>query len=128
VPRAKLLLASHPSDLSAQAMRGAIAAAGSHPGALIGVVENMAGFNCDGCHQVRPLMPYGAVAMHARQAGTAVLERLPFDPRFAESCDRGAIFVREYPQTPLAKQLVALAQVIDKTVELRHQTRTETAS
>jgi ATP-binding protein involved in chromosome partitioning len=124
VPRAKLLLASHPSDLSARALRAAVAAAAPLSGVVIGVVENMAGFNCDGCHRVRPLMPYGAVAMHARQAGTLVLERLPFDPRFAESCDRGVIFVREYPQTPLAKQLVALAQVVDKTVEIRPQTRT----
>ena len=121
LPRAKLLLASHPSELSARAVRAAIGVAAQHPGAVIGVVENMAGFNCDGCHQVRPLMPYGAVAAHAREAGAALLERLPFDPRFAETCDRGVIFVREYPQTPLAKQLTALAQAVDKTVEDRSQ-------
>jgi ATP-binding protein involved in chromosome partitioning len=116
VPRAKLLLLSHPSELSGRATRVAINIASQHSGAVIGVVENMAGFNCDGCHRVRPLMPYGAVARHVREAGTTVLERLPFDPRFAECCDRGVIFVREYPETPLAKQLVALARVVDKTV------------
>ena len=117
MPRAKLLLVSHPSELSARAMRAAIDIASQHPDAVIGVVENMAGFNCDGCHRVRPLMPYGAVATHAREAGAPLLERLPFDPRFAETCDRGMIFVREYPQTPLAKQITAVAQVIDKAVE-----------
>jgi ATP-binding protein involved in chromosome partitioning len=121
VPRAKLLLASHPSELSARAMRAAIGIASQHPDAVIGVVENMAGFNCDSCHRVRPLMPYGAIATHAREAGTALLERLPFDPRFAETCDRGVIFMREYPQTPLAKQIAALAQIIDKVVEANPQ-------
>jgi len=117
VPRAKLLLATHPSELSARAMRAAVSVASQHPDAVIGVVENMAGFNCDGCHQVRPLMPYGAVATHARDVGAPLLERLPFDPRFAETCDRGLIFVREYPQTPLSKQLIALAQIVDKAAE-----------
>jgi ATP-binding protein involved in chromosome partitioning len=115
-PRAKLLLASHSSELSARAMGTAFGIASRQPGAVIGVVENMAGFNCDGCHRVRPLMPYGAVAARAREAGAQLLQRLPFDPRFAETCDRGVIFVREYPQTPLAKQIVALAQVIEKAV------------
>ncbi|MBV8361136.1 MAG: P-loop NTPase, partial [Deltaproteobacteria bacterium] len=93
MPRAKLLLVSHPSELSARAMRAAIDITSQHADAVIGVVENMAGFNCDGCHRVRPLMPYGAVAARAREAGAALLERLPFDPRFAETCDRGVIFM-----------------------------------
>jgi ATP-binding protein involved in chromosome partitioning len=114
VPRAKVLLASHPSELSARATRAAISIASQYPNAVIGVVENMAGFNCDGCHQVRPLMPYGALAMHAREAGTTLLERLPFDPRFAETGDRGLIFIREYPQTPMGKQLAALANAVGK--------------
>jgi ATP-binding protein involved in chromosome partitioning len=128
VPRAKLLLASHPSELSARAIRTALVLASQHPDAIIGVFENMVGFNCDACHQVRPLMPYGAVAARAREAGAVSLGRLPFDPRFAETCDRGVIFVREYPQTPLAKQISALAQVVDRAVEHHSQVKGSTAS
>jgi ATP-binding protein involved in chromosome partitioning len=128
LPRVKLLLASHSSELSARAMRAAFGVAAQHPDAVIGVVENMAGFNCDGCHRVRPLLPFGAVAAYAREAGAPLLERLPFDPRFAETCDRGVIFVREYPQTPLAKQIAALAQAIDKAVEARPQVERATPS
>jgi ATP-binding protein involved in chromosome partitioning len=119
VPQAKLLLVTHPSELSARAICAAIAFAAERSDTVMGVVENMAGFRCDGCHQVRPLLPYGAVATHAREAGAPLLERLPFDPRFAETCDRGVIFVREYPQSPLAKQITGLAQVIDKAAQAR---------
>lgn len=128
VPRAKMLVATHPSELSGRAMRGAVNLASQYAEAVIGVIENMAGFNCDGCHRVRPLMPYGAVAMHAREVRAPLLERLPFDPRFAEACDRGAIFVREYAQTPLGKQLIALAHVIDKSVDARAQVATAASS
>jgi hypothetical protein len=58
-------------------------------------------------------MPQGSVAAAARAAGVTLLERLPFDPRLAETSDRGTIFVREYPDTPLGKQLVAMANAID---------------
>jgi len=127
VPQAKLLLATHPSELSARAISGAVGIAAPHAHAVIGVVENMAGFRCDGCHQVRPLMPYGGVAARVREAGATLLERLPFDPRFAETCDRGVIFVREYPQTPLAKQIGTLAQVIEKAARSEVQGATPSA-
>jgi ATP-binding protein involved in chromosome partitioning len=113
-PEARLLLSSHPSELSARATQSAMEIVQRFPGCVLGLVENMAGFSCEGCHRVRPLMPYGALAVYARNVGVPILERLPFDPRFAESCDRGVIFVREYQQTPMAKQLVALARTIDK--------------
>ncbi|HJU11345.1 MAG TPA: P-loop NTPase, partial [Candidatus Binataceae bacterium] len=128
VPRAKLVIATHPSESSARAMRGANAAASEFSGSVVGVVENMAGFNCDGCHRVRPLMPHGSVALHARESGTVILERLPFDPRLAETCDRGVIFIREYPQTPLGKQLIGLAQAIDKAIDVRAQTGVQNPS
>jgi hypothetical protein len=51
----------------------------------------------------------------ANAAGIPVLGRLPFDPRLAECSDRGLIFVREYADTPLARQLTALAQALDLT-------------
>ncbi|HKV55138.1 MAG TPA: P-loop NTPase [Candidatus Binataceae bacterium] len=119
VPSAGIVLACHPSELSARSIRSAIDLALRNSGAMIGVVENMAGFNCDGCHVVRPLMPYGSVGTFVREAAVPLLERLPFDPRFAETCDRGVIFVREYPDTPLAKQLVALANSIGKSARAR---------
>jgi len=74
----------------------------------------MVGFNCDGCHSVRPLMPHGDLAAVAKSSGVPVLARLPFDPRLAECCDRGVIFIREYGDTPLARQLITLAQSIDR--------------
>jgi ATP-binding protein involved in chromosome partitioning len=114
VPQASLLLITHPSGLAARATRamGEMAAAGATP--VVGIIENMAGFCCENCHSVRPLMPQGAVAPVARDLNITLIERLPFDPRFAEATDRGVLFVREYPDTPLAKQLIAMAHTIDR--------------
>lgn len=113
VPRAGLVVISHPSELSSRAAKDAIEFAAHSSVGIVGVIENMAGFSCDGCHSVRPLMPQGALATLAREAHVPMLGRLPFDPRFAESSDRGTLFVREQAETPLAKQLIALAASLD---------------
>jgi ATP-binding protein involved in chromosome partitioning len=120
VPRASVVLVSQPSELAARAVKCAIELAAQRSAGIVGLVENMAGFNCDGCHSVRPLLPSGGLATVAREAGLPLLERLPFDPRFAETCDRGVLFIREYPETPLAKRLSELARAIDQAVAERH--------
>jgi ATP-binding protein involved in chromosome partitioning len=114
VPDAALTVVSQPSELSARANKGLISFAHERGVTVIGMVENMAGFSCDSCHTVRPLMPQGGVAVVAAGLGVPLLERLPFDPRFAETCDRGVLFVREYSESPLAKQLTGLAQAVDR--------------
>jgi len=114
MPLTGAILITQPSEISVRAARNAIQLAASAGIRILGIVENMAGFNCEGCHAVRPLMPQGDLAAVAREGKAAVLARLPFDPRLAESCDRGVLFVREYAETPLAKQLKGLAVSIDE--------------
>ena len=120
-PLTGVIVVTQPSALSVQAVRGVLEMAANSGIRVIGLVENMAGFNCDGCHAVRPLMPQGDLAAAAKEAGTPVLARLPFDPRLAECCDRGTLFVREYAETPLAKQLKALGQRVEQALAIeRH--------
>ncbi len=112
-PLSGALIVTQPSEISVRASSAALEMASMCSTRVMGLIENMVGFNCDGCHSVRPLMPHGDLAAVAKTAGIPVLGRLPFDPRLAECCDRGVIFVREYADTPLARQLTALAQSLD---------------
>lgn len=118
VPLTGAIIVTQPSMLGAQALRTALEMTANSGIRVIGLVENMAGFNCDGCHAVRPLMPQGDLAAVAKEAGAAMLARLPFDPRLAECCDRGILFLREYAETPLAKQLKALSQTVEQTLAI----------
>jgi ATP-binding protein involved in chromosome partitioning len=114
-PLSGAIVVTQPSDISVRATQAALEIASLSSTRVIGLIENMVGFNCDGCHSVRPLMPHGDLAAVANAAGIPVLGRLPFDPRLAECSDRGLIFVREYADTPLARQLTALAEALDLT-------------
>ncbi|MGH8013752.1 MAG: P-loop NTPase [Candidatus Binataceae bacterium] len=108
-----IVLISQPSELAVRALRNAVELAAEIHSSVLGIVENMAGFSCGGCHSVRPLLPHGDMAHLARESGLPVLGRLPFDTRFAEACDSGALFVRDYADSPLAKQLGEIARALD---------------
>ncbi len=121
------IIVTQPSEISVRASGAALEMAAQCSTRVMGLIENMVGFNCDGCHSVRPLMPHGDLAAVANTAGIPVLGRLPFDPRLAECSDRGVIFIREYADTPLARHLTALAQALDLTSGSRLQAETPPA-
>ena len=114
VPLSGAIIVTHPSEISVNAARHALEIAAHCSTRVIGFIENMVGFSCDGCHTVRPLMPHGDLAAVAHQTGVAVIGRLPFDPRLAETSDRGVLFIRDYASTPLALSIGAIAQAVDQ--------------
>jgi ATP-binding protein involved in chromosome partitioning len=104
-----IILMSNPSGLAAGAARDAVRLATATATPVIGIVENMAGFHCDGCRSVRPLWPEGGLPAIAREADVPILARFAFDPRLAEASDRGVLFVHAYADTPIGKSLTELA-------------------
>ena len=109
-----ILMVSHPSAQSVRATQQAVRVARRIDAPVIGLIENMAGFNCDGCRSVRPLMPEGNLAGVASDLELPVIGRLPFDPRFAEASDRGKLFIQDYADTPLAKALIDIAATVER--------------
>jgi ATP-binding protein involved in chromosome partitioning len=119
VPLDGVLLLSHPSEHASHAARHAIQIAGAIGAPIVGIVENMIGFNCDACRSVRPLWPSGNLHGVAREYRVPVVARLPFEPRLADSSDRGTLFVREYASTPTGKGLLDLAGQVEAMIAAR---------
>jgi ATP-binding protein involved in chromosome partitioning len=109
-----IVMVSHSSAQSVKATQQAVRVARRIDVPVIGLIENMAGFNCDGCRSVRPLMPEGNLAGAASDLELPVIGRLPFDPRLAEASDRGRLFIHEFADTPLAKMLIDIAATIER--------------
>lgn len=114
-----VLLLSHPSAQDSVAARHAIKIGREIGAPIVGIVENMVGFNCDGCRSVRPLFPEGDLNGVAREAAAPILARLAFEPRLADSSDRGVLFVREYGSTPTGKVLADIASQVEAIVGAR---------
>ncbi len=116
-----IVMVTHPSAQAVQATQNAVRALRRANAPVLGIIENMAGFNCDGCRSVRPLMPEGELAGVASDLDLPVIARLPFDPRLAEASDRGKLFVHDYAETPLAKSLSEIAERVEKLVAAAKQ-------
>jgi ATP-binding protein involved in chromosome partitioning len=82
-----VLAVTIPSDASERAVRRALAATAERGTRVLGIVENMSGYLCDGCSEVRALFPGDAGASLSSASGAPLLARLPFHP----GADDGAL-------------------------------------
>jgi len=94
-----------PSDASYRAVRRAVEAARAGKIPLLGVVENMAGYRCGSCRADGPLFAGDAGERLARDTGSPLLARVPFDPAMQALVDQGDV-------TPAAARLGAAADAL----------------
>jgi ATP-binding protein involved in chromosome partitioning len=104
-----VVMVTHPSETAVRATHEALKTIAHADIAVLGLVENMLGFNCDSCHTVRPLFPQGNFRGLAHLVEVPIFGRLPFDPRLADCAERGVLFLREYADAPLTKQFAEMA-------------------
>ncbi len=84
-PAALFVLVTVPSDLATGVVARSLDALEKSPNRILGYVENMDGYYCSDCGQVKPLFP----AQSQVKLDLACLGRVPFDPELAALCDRG---------------------------------------
>ena len=77
---------------------------------ILGIVENMSWFECDGCGKTHYLFGSGGGAQVAAEYGTPVLAKFPLDPRIRESTDGGKPTVAADPAGKLAALYIDCAR------------------
>jgi ATP-binding protein involved in chromosome partitioning len=65
---------------------------------VLGIVENMSYFVCDGCDKRHEIFGHGSVAPLAQRLGVEFLGELPLDPKVRELADQGRPAVESSPQ------------------------------
>jgi ATP-binding protein involved in chromosome partitioning len=80
---------------------------------VLGVVENMSHFVDSNGTKV-PIFGAGGGAKLAAEAKVALLAELPIDPRVTQCGDAGEPIVSKFPEAPIAKAYVALAETVIK--------------
>ena len=113
-PRLALILVTIPSALAHEVVARSWSALEDLPVSIPGYVENLAGYCCPGCHEIRPLFPEADVPLPPE---VPCLGRVPFDPRVAEWCDRG--WPEEDPESPALEAGRRLArELMDRLTEV----------
>jgi len=96
---------------------------------VLGVVENMSGFVCPKCGEITQILPSGGGLRIAEDMHVPFLGSIPMDPKIAEACDNGRVFIHHYAASPTAaimrdiiEPIAALDQIdpSNKSVETVH--------
>jgi ATP-binding protein involved in chromosome partitioning len=100
-----LVLVTIPSDVSRGVVARSAAAVSKSPCRVAGYVQNMSGYLCPDCGEVKPLFPES----DGVPLDLPLLGRVPFDPALASACDRGEPFASR-PIAEVADRLVAFLE------------------
>lgn len=86
-----LIVVTIPSAASEAAVRRSMRLATQRGIRILGIVENMAGYACMACEEIRPLFSGNAGERLARACDVTLLGRIPFDPDAAGHANTGAL-------------------------------------
>ncbi len=118
LPGAELLVVTTPQIASSEVAERAGAIAMQTHQRITGVIENMSGFACPHCGEMVDVFGSGGGQEVAealtRITGTnvPVLGQIPVDPRLREGGDKGVPLVLSDPDSPAARQLIAIADTL----------------
>jgi ATP-binding protein involved in chromosome partitioning len=86
---------------------------------VLGIIENMSGYICGECGEEFDFMKRGGGEALANELGVPFLGRLPLHPEVAGACDEGIPFVYKYPDNPVSKKMVAIAERLEREILAR---------
>jgi ATP-binding protein involved in chromosome partitioning len=88
---------------------------------VVGIVENMSGFQCPHCGKEIDLFKIGGGEKAATDLQVPFLGRIPLDPEIVRDCDRGKPFVAANPDSPAAEAFAEITDRIDAFVNQRER-------
>ncbi|SES79335.1 Mrp/NBP35 family ATP-binding protein [Oceanicella actignis] len=79
---------------------------------ILGVIENMAAFVCDGCGKVHHPFGHGGARAEAEKLGAPFLGEIPLDLAIRTAADGGAPIVVQAPESPQARAFANVAAAL----------------
>lgn len=103
------VITTTPQDISLIDVRKAVAMFETTKIPILGVVETMSYFICDGCNKRHEIFRSGGGERISGRFGVPFLGRIPIDPLVAKCGDDGHPIVVEYPESEAAKAYRSVA-------------------
>jgi ATP-binding protein involved in chromosome partitioning len=116
LPLSGAVMVTTPQDVSLLDVRKALAMFRKMNVPLLGIVENMAGFECPHCRQVTPIFGEGGARKLAEEFGVPVLGSVPLDLETRVGGDTGAPIVVARPQSAPAETFRQIASAVTERV------------
>jgi len=116
-PLSGALVVTTPQEVALLDVRRAVAMFKTLKVPVLGVIETMSSFICDGCDKVHHIFREGGGERLARELGVSFLGGIPLDPRVVVGGDEGRPQVVEFPDSPVAKAYASAAQASSAQLE-----------
>lgn len=116
------VIVTTPQEVALIDVRKAVAMFNTLKVPVIGVIETMSYFVCDGCAKRHYIFRQGGGEKLAREVGVPLLGQIPMLAEMAESCDSGRPLVASRPDTPVSAAYAEAAGKLAAQVSILHAT------
>ncbi len=103
IPDENVVIISTPQEVALMDARKTIKMAMVMERKILGIIENMSGFNCPHCGEYIDLYPPGGVEKASIDFNIPLLGKIPFDTEVSQQSDQGLPFILKYPESKSAK-------------------------
>jgi ATP-binding protein involved in chromosome partitioning len=115
IPDENVVIVTTPQEVALMDARKTIKMAMVMQRKILGIIENMAGFNCPHCGEFIDLYPPGGAQKASTDFNIPVIGRIPFETEVSQQGDQGLPFILKYPESKSAK---AFKETVKKVREL----------
>jgi Mrp family chromosome partitioning ATPase len=115
IPDENVIVVSTPQEVALMDARKTIKMALVMERKILGIIENMSGFNCPHCGEYIDLYPPGGAEKASVDFNVPLLGKIPFETEVSQQGDQGLPFILKYPESKSAK---AFKDVLMKIREL----------
>ena len=103
IPDENVVVVTTPQEVALMDARKTIKMASVMERKVLGIIENMSGFNCPHCGEYIDLYPPGGAEKAANDFNIQLLGKIPFETEVGQQSDSGLPFVLKYSKSKSAK-------------------------
>jgi ATP-binding protein involved in chromosome partitioning len=118
IPLSGVVIVSQPQDVSLAIAVKALRAFQELKVRVLGILENMSYFVCDGCGKRHDIFSHGGARQAAERLGVPFLGEVPLAADICESSDSGTPVVALRPESPQALAFVEVAKALAAQVSI----------
>jgi len=117
IPDENVIIVTTPQEVALMDARKTIKMSTVMERKVIGIIENMSGFNCPHCGEYIDLYPPGGAEKAANDFKIPILGKIPFETEVSQQGDQGLPFVIKNPESKSAKAFKSTVNKIREILE-----------
>jgi len=117
IPDENVIVVTTPQEVALMDARKTIKMAMVMERKILGIIENMSGFNCPHCGEYIDLYPPGGAKKASLDFNIQLLGKIPFETEVSQQGDEGLPFILKYPDSKSAKAFKETVKKIREILE-----------